>query len=217
MWVGKVITSRLKVEGVGFVVIDSDSDAIARAKADDCLCIQGDASVGNNLIKAGIKNARGLVVVTDNDAMNILIIVTARNITPDIHIVARASSEESEGKLQMVGADKAMNPYSSVGERIARRALHPLVSEFIEDVLPGRGKERYLERVDVAKKSIICGKTIAEAQRYSRGAVILAVRKKGSSILPKPSEDTIVAQGDRLVVLGTEKQLSRMEYIIESD
>lgn len=215
--VGTVVANRLQVEGVDFVVVDSDSDAIARAKADSCLCIQEDASVGDNLIKAGIKNARGLIVVTDNDATNIFIIVTARNVKPDIHIVARASSEESGLKLQMVGADRAMNPYSAVGERIARRALHPLVSDFIEDVFPGRGKERYLERVEIAKNSIVCGKTIAEAQKYSRGAVILAVQKKGSNIFPKPSEDTIIAQGDMLVVLGTEQQLSRMEHMVKSD
>lgn len=213
--VGKVIANRLKIEGMSFIVVDSDSDAVARATADGCLCLEADASVSDNLIKAGINKARGLIVVTDNDATNILIIVTARNIMPDIHIVARASSEESEMKLQMVGADRAMNPYTAVGERIARRALHPLVSDFIEDVLPGRGKERYLERIEVAEDSTVCGKTIAEAQKISRGAVILAIRKKGSSIFPKPSEDTIVAQGDGLVVLGTEEQLSRMEQIIE--
>jgi voltage-gated potassium channel len=215
--VGAVISDRFKTEGVDSVVVDSDSQAIIRAKADGYLCIEGDPAVANNLIKAGIKKARCLLVVTDNDAENVLIIVTARNITNNIHIIARASSRESESKLEMVGADKAMNPYSSVGERMARRAIHPVVSDFLEDILPGRGKERYLESVDIAKESIICGKKITQAEKYSRGAVILAIRKKGSSILPKPSEDTIIERRDRLVILGTEDQLSRMEHIVESD
>ena len=119
--------------------------------------------------------------------------------------------------MEMVGADKAMNPYASVGERMARRALHPVVSDFLEDALPGPGKDRFLEGVEVAEKSIVCGKTVTEAQKYSRGAIILAIRKKGSHILPKPAEDTIIGQGDRLIVLGTEQQLSRMEHIVESE
>jgi len=215
--VGRVIANRFKVEGIDFVVVDDDSSAIARAEADGCLYIQGDPSLAENLIKGGIEEARGVLVVTDNDAINTFTIVTARKIRPDVHIVARAGTQESESKLEMVGADKAMNPYSSVGERMARVALHPVVSDFLEDALPGPGKGRYLEGVEVAEKSIVCGKTVAEAEKHSRGAVILAIRKRGSRILPKPSEDTVIGQGDRLVVLGTEEQLSRMERLLETD
>ena len=99
---------------------------------------------------------------------------------------------------------------------MARSALHPVVSDFLEDALPGPGKDRFLEGVEVAEQSIICGKTIDQAQKYSRGAVILAIRQKGSRILPKPSEETIIGKGDRLVVLGTEEQMSRMEHLVES-
>ncbi len=215
--VGRAIANRFKVEGVDFVVVDDDADAIARAEADGCLYLQGDPSVAENLIKGGIEKARGVLVVTDNDAINTFTIVTARKIRPDIHIVARAGTQESESKLEMVGADKALNPYSSVGGRMARRALHPVVSDFLEDVLPGPGKDRYLEGVEVAAKSTVCGKTITEAQKYSRGVVVLAIRKKGSRIFPKPSEDTIIGEGDRLVILGTEQQVSRMENIAESE
>jgi voltage-gated potassium channel len=215
--VGRVIGNRFKIEHVDFVVVDSDPVAIARAKADNCFFIEGEPSIADNLIRAGIKKARCLLVNTDDDATNILIIVTARNIAPNIRIIARASSKESEPKLEMVGADRAMNPYSTVGERMARRAIHPIVSDFIEDVLPGRGKEQYVDSVDITKESLISGKTITEAQKYSNGAVILAVRKKGRSITSKPSEDMIIELGDRLVILGTDEQLSRMEHIIESD
>lgn len=214
--VGRVIARRFRAEGVDFVVVDPDPDAIAQAKADGCLYVQADPSVEENLVKAGIQKARGVLVVRDNDATNTFIIVTARHVRPDVRIVARAGSEESEAKLEMVGADKAMNPYSSVGERMARSALHPVVSDFLERVLPGPGKEQFLESVEIAEKSVISGKTIGEAQEYSGGAVILAVRKRGDPILPKPSEDTVIVQGDRLVILGSEEQVSRMEHLIDS-
>jgi voltage-gated potassium channel len=215
--VGRVIANRFKTQGVDFVVVDSDSEGITQAEADGCLYIKGDPSIADNLINAGINKARGLIVVTDNDATNTFIIVTARNIRPDTYIVAQASSKESEKKLEMVGANKAMNPYSSIGERMARRALHPSVSDFIEYALPGPGKDRYLEEVEVAAVSIICGKSIDEAQKYSGGVVILAIRKKGKGITPKPSEDMIIGQGDRLVILGTQEQIARMEDMVESE
>jgi voltage-gated potassium channel len=213
--VGRVIANRFKAQDIDFVVVDSDSEGITQAEADGCFYIKGDPSIADNLIIAGINKARGIIVVTDNDATNTFIIVTARNIRPDIHIIARASSKESEMKLEMVGANKAMNPYSSIGERMARRALHPAVSDFIEFALPGPGKDRYLEEVEVAEKSTICGKSIDEAQKYSRGVVILAIRKKGKGITPKPSEDMVIGQGDRLVILGTQEQIASVEDIIE--
>lgn len=215
--VGRVIANRFKRHGIDFVVVDSDSEGITQAEADGCLYIKGDPSIEDNLVNAGINEARGIIVVTDNDATNTFIIVTARNIRPDIYIVAQASSRESEKKLEMVGANKAMNPYSSIGERMARRALHPAVSDFIEYALPGPGKDRYLEEVEVAQESTICGKSIDEAQKYSRGVVILAIRKKGKGITPKPSEDMIIGQGDRLVILGTQEQIARMEDMVESE
>lgn len=209
--VGKVIARRFKHEGVKYVVLDPDPDAVAEATKDGYIAFEGDGSSADDLARVGIEKARSLVVVTDSDATNVFIIVTARKIAPDIYIIARASSEESEIKLESVGADRALNPYHAEGERMARLALHPMVSDFLENVLPGSGRDQYLEEIEIEAESVLCGKNVAEAQKLGRGASILAIRKKGKKILPKPPDDQVIEAGDRLVILGVREQLVKIE------
>jgi voltage-gated potassium channel len=72
--------------------------------------------------------ARAVVACVDSDAENIFIALTARELRPDIAIVARASLEESESKLRRAGADRVVSPYKSSGTEMARLALHPNVT-----------------------------------------------------------------------------------------
>ncbi len=213
--VGKVIARRFKHEGVKFVILDPDPEAVNEANEDGYIAFEGDGSSVNDLTKVGIEKAKGLVIVTDSDATNVFIIVTARKVAPDIYIIARASSEESEIKLESVGADRALNPYHAEGERMARLALHPMVSDFLENVLPGSGRDQYLEEIEIEAESELCGKSVAEAQKLGKGASILAIRKKGKRILPKPPDDQVIESGDRLVILGVKEQLSKLEKTAE--
>ena len=66
---------------------------------------------------AGIARARAIVACVDSDAENIFIALTARELRPDIAIVARASLEENENKLRRAGADRIISPYKSSGHR----------------------------------------------------------------------------------------------------
>ncbi|MFC1978901.1 potassium channel family protein [Chloroflexota bacterium] len=213
--VGMAIARRFKHEGAKFVVLDPDPDAVEQATEEGYLAVEGDGSSVDDLVSAGVEKAKGLVVVTKSDATNVFIIVTARKISPDLYIVTRASSEESEMKLEAVGADRAMNPYKAEGERMARLALHPVVSDFLENVLPGSGRDQYLEEIEVEADSDLCGKTVLEAQSLSRGAAILAIRKKGKQIIPKPPDDQLIDSGDRIIILGIREQLTKLEDTAE--
>ncbi|MFW6125931.1 MAG: cation:proton antiporter regulatory subunit, partial [Chloroflexota bacterium] len=93
----------------------------------------------------------------------------------------------------------------------ARLALRPLVADFIEKVLPGHGNELGLEDIEEPVDSLLVGRTVAEAQRYSGGASVLAIRKSGRETLPKPSDGTVIEIGDRLILLGEREQLRMLE------
>ncbi len=209
--VGKVVTDTFRREGSAFVVVTPEADANARAEADGCLCLQGDPSDYETLRLAGIERARGLLALADDDATNVLTIVSARKLSPDVFIISRATAEESVSKLEVVGANRATNPYRSEGERIARFALYPLVADFIEKVLPGYGSELALEDVEIPHDSLLVGKTVREAQSYSSGASVLAIRKSGKETIPKPSDETVIESGDRLILLGDREQLRVLE------
>jgi voltage-gated potassium channel len=75
------------------------------------------------LIEAGIKNARAVIACVDSDAENIFITLSARELNPDIEIIARASQESSERKLLRAGASDVISPYKASGRAMARIAL----------------------------------------------------------------------------------------------
>lgn len=209
--VGQAVAQTFRNEGTAFVVVDPESEPIRRAAADNCLYLQGDATSDEVLRSAGIHQARRLVATTGSDASNMYIILSARELAPELLIITRACAEESKSKLERAGANRVINPYYFGGQRMARLALHPLVIEFIETALHRYGQELVLEGIEIMPTSPIVGKSLGEAQLYSGGASILAITKVSGDILSKPSDETIIEPGDKLVILGTREQLRFLE------
>jgi voltage-gated potassium channel len=87
------------------------------------LHIDGRASDDETLKQAGIDRARAVIACVDSDAENVFITLTARNLRPDIEIVARAAQESSEPKLLRAGANDIVSPYRASGHAMARLAL----------------------------------------------------------------------------------------------
>ena len=209
--VGREVALTFKGEGVPFVVIDQNQEAIAKADKDGHLYIQGNATRDDTLDEAGIQRARGLVAAVGSDADNIFITLSARGLRSDLLIIARAFAEESESKLKRAGADRVILPLRLGGRRLAMVALHPLVIDFVETTMHSRERDFVLEDVSIASGSPLAGMTIKQGQETSGGAVILAVKKKGGNLLANPPQETLLEVGDEVVVMGTKQQLSSFE------
>jgi voltage-gated potassium channel len=117
--VGTRVARTLAEAGERFVVLDSSEEAIDRARADGVPHLQADGSDDEALRRAGIDHAAGLVACVDDDAGNVYIVLTAKGLRSDLHVVARASSEVASAKLERAGADAVVSPYEIAGERIA--------------------------------------------------------------------------------------------------
>jgi voltage-gated potassium channel len=211
--VGIQVALELKREGVPFVVIDTNPDSIQACSAEGYLYIEGDASNDETLKEAGIFRARGLVTATDEDADNVYITLSARNLKGDLFIVARANLEKSQYKLRKAGADRVISPYSIGGRRLASLLLRPTVVEFLDVVMHSAEIELLMEEVMINEKSPFVGATMEDVRRRcAAGANILALKKKGEKkLVPNPSPETVVEMGDRFVALGTKDQLRELE------
>jgi voltage-gated potassium channel len=209
--VGREVARVFQEERIPFVVIDHNSEAIAKAAVDGYLHLVGNATNDDILKEAGILQARGLVAATGNDADNVFITLSARELSPDIFITARAGAPESEAKLKRAGADRTIYPHVLGGRRLAMLALRPLVVDFVDTALESRGQELVLENIGVGPGSPVAGKTVREGRSCCAGAVILAVKKKGGALLTSLSDDTQLELGDELVVVGNREQLRALE------
>ena len=121
--VGQQIAHDLASEEVPFVVIDDNPEMRVHAEEMEVLIIDGRGSDDEILAEAGIDRARAVIACMDSDAENIFTTLSARELRPDIQIVARAASESSERKLLRAGADEVVSPYKASGRTMARLAL----------------------------------------------------------------------------------------------
>jgi voltage-gated potassium channel len=123
--VGRQVARDFMRAGVPFVVIDDNPDPEVREAVSemDVLHVDGKGHEDAVLMEAGIERARGLVACIDSDAENIFATLTARQLRPEIHIVARAAEEASEPKLIAAGADEVVSPYKTSGHAMAQLSL----------------------------------------------------------------------------------------------
>ncbi len=217
--VGRQVAREFTIEGFPFVVIDNAPGKIEECLAEDYLAMLGEASDDGVLEEAGIRRAKGLVAAVNSDAANVFVVLSARKINPSLHIVARASSDESAAKLEIAGADRTLSPYAVGGRRLASLATQPLVVDFLDVVTRGeKGIEFRLEEFDVPKKSPLANHTIAELQIGERtGAMVLAIRTSEGRFDTTPSAQDVIRTGDTLIVLGARDQVDRLEALLRGE
>src|SRR5260221_8996460 len=129
------------------------------------LALQGNASRDSILRAAGIQYAQVLFVATDQDANNLSITLSARNLNPGLFIIARANEDETVAKLKLAGADRVLSPYSIGGHRMANLALPPTVMDFFYILINAEHTSITIQEVTIPIISTLIGKTLVDAQQ----------------------------------------------------
>lgn len=147
-------------------------------------------------------------MATDQDANNIYITLSARNLNRSLFIVARANHDESALKLKLAGADRVLSPYTIGGHRMANLALQPAVVDFFDTLINAEHPDLAVQEVLLAANSPLIGKTIVDAQKMmTEGTMILALKKPGGLVTASRLVSRIDA-GDAVIIVGTPEQLS---------
>jgi voltage-gated potassium channel len=210
--VGRQVAEEFRASKASYVVLDFREDAVAAAREHGDLLIEGDATEDEDLRRAGIERARGLVVASDNDADNLYIALSARSIRPDLQIVARASDADAEKKLLLAGADRVVLPYTAAGRTMANLVLKPQVTAFLDAVTTATGPDLHLAEIEVDGTCENAGKTIRDIRvRHETGAIIVALRKRDGTFDTTPEPSAIIEPGDVIVGVGTTDELRRLE------
>jgi voltage-gated potassium channel len=142
--VGRQVAKDLRAGDVPFVVIDDNPGVREYAEEADVLLVEGRGSDDHTMQEAGIERACAVVACVDSDAENIFVTLTARELRPDIPIVARAAVESSERKLIRAGANEVVSPYKASGRTMASLALvapQRAGARNVRDAVAGDGAE----------------------------------------------------------------------------
>jgi voltage-gated potassium channel len=212
--IGNLICKELQADKMAFVVIDNNPEVIQKNEEEEFVCYKGDATQDKSLLAAGIKRAKGIVCVLPTDAENLYVILTAKELNPDIYVLSRSEEEESEHRLLRAGADRVMSPYTLGGMRMAMAILRPAMLDFIEITTRRQSLELRMEEISVCDGSPIIGKSLEESEiRNNYGLIIVAVKKDSGKMIFNPLASYMIEVGDKLIAMGEDENVSRFTKI----
>jgi voltage-gated potassium channel len=208
--IGFLICRELMAGKMPCIVIDNNPEVIQKAQDEGFVCFKGDATQDKVLIAAGIKRAKGMVCVLPSDAENLYVILTAKDLNQQIHIISRSEEEASEHRLLRAGADRVMSPYTLGGVRMAMAILRPAMLDFIEITTRQQSLELRMEEIAICKGSPFVTQSLEDSgirKRY--GLIIVAVKKDSGKMIFNPMANYIIAEGDRLIAMGEDENVKQ--------
>ncbi|UTW65171.1 potassium channel protein [bacterium SCSIO 12643] len=214
---GAQAVKTLLAYGKECVIIENNDDILARLKEANLLYIKGDATAEKTLIRAGIKRAKSIISTLPNDAANVFVVLTARELATNIHIISRASEDSSEKKLRIAGSDNVIMPDKVGGAHMGSLVVTPDVYEFLDHISVMGSNEVNLE--EIAYKNIptqFHGKTLEELDKsYDSGCLIIGFRTPEGDYKVNPSRELVLVPGCKIFVLGTQSQIRQINTLFQ--
>lgn len=195
--VGQAAARGLRELGRPCLVMDRDPAREEEIAYLGAVQLIGDATSEEDLREAGIDRAAALVAAAESDEINLVVVLTARSLRPDLRIVSRVNDAEWHGRIRQAGADVAQSPYPSYGMNLAASAVSPAVLDLHDLPLLGLGTEE----VRLSDASPLLGLTISEIAAAHPGVHVVGLRRE-RSLRSWDDFTGPTASGDVLVALG---------------
>lgn len=215
--VGEIVATELRHRRLSIVVIEDNAERISEAISHEFLTINGDATEEDVLIDAGIRGAKTVVTTLPSDADNVFISLTARDLNPNLQIIARGEYRATEKKLLQAGADRVVLPAAAGALRMAAMVTRPSTIELVELVAGRNVAEVEIDELTIPPDSPLVGITVRDSATRSRhGLLIVAVRSAEGQLAFNPSADTVFEAGDTVIAMGRIEDIERFrkEYSI---
>ena len=213
--IGSHIVQELVRTGHPVVMIDMSEDQ-ASGFSDafpDIVLLEGDAVDNELLLAARIEKARGLFVSTGHDKDNLVITMSARQLSRDVRIVTRCNEMKNFDKLKRAGADSVVSSNLIGGLRMASEMVRPTVVSFLDIMLRDQETNLRVEEVFVPEGSHVAGTTVGDLNLQSVADVLLlAIKKDENNWLYNPKNDFSVQAGMRLIIMGSPADRVKVEH-----
>ncbi|MEM7245782.1 MAG: potassium channel protein [Acidobacteriota bacterium] len=204
--------SELTDSGCDVVIVDDDEERLALLHGHevDLPFFKEDPTNDEVLLRAGIERASGLLANLTNDKDNLFLTFTARQLNPDIRIIARGLEKHLEERLSRAGADSVVMPSKIGALRMVSELLRPKVVDFLDRMLRPAGADWRFGEVPVGEAAN--GRTLGSLGIPGRfGMPVLAVIDEAGEVTYHPKEDTTLSTEDKLVVLAEMAQVREIQ------
>lgn len=215
---GQILAKKLSESQVPFVIIDHNAERVEQAETLGYLVYTGNATDDLVLYKTGIATAKALATVLPDDAANVFITLTARELNPTLMILSRGELPSTERKLRLAGADQVVLPASISALRMAHMITQPATLDFFS-----QGDERVIlnellgqldiqvDELAITPDSGMIGATIGDIELRGKGTmIIVALRRADGTALTHPAQTTLLHEGDAVIVMGHRGDIPHM-------
>lgn len=201
--IGSVVVQELNLDREKMLLIDICEETIQKMEADGYPAILGDAREESVLQKAGLTRAKGLIILLPNDADNLYVILTARDINPDLFIVTRCREPSAEKRLRKAGASKVISPHREGGKRIAKMVMNPDITDFIDMATEKENLHLQMAEMTVNPDDPFVERKLSNTNFLKKyKTLVVAIKRADGSMTFNPSGDSMIHTGDSLIVLG---------------
>ncbi|QLJ52743.1 MAG: hypothetical protein Sv326_0568 [Candidatus Fermentimicrarchaeum limneticum] len=121
--IGEKICEVLEQSKKSYIVIEENPAIANLLRSMKIKVVEGDATHSRVLKMALIEKAKALVTTFGNDTNNIFVILTARELNPNLLIASRAVSEEVVSKMHRAGAEIVVLPEVVGGMELGREMV----------------------------------------------------------------------------------------------
>ncbi|HAI00939.1 MAG TPA: potassium channel protein [Flavobacteriales bacterium] len=214
--VGEMAVQELLDHNTPVVIVENDAEKADSLSAEGHIVISGDATRDENLVSAGITKAKSVITTLPSDAQNLYVVLAAREMVPNIHIVSRASKLNSVSKLRVAGANNVIMPDKVGGAHMASLVVMPDVIEFLDHLKIQGADDINLEEIPVnVLPQGLKTATLGELDARNRvGVNVVGVKQSDGNFIINPGRDTPLDDACKLFVLGTADQLRTMNRIL---
>jgi trk system potassium uptake protein TrkA len=201
---GTSVARTLHQLGHQVLAIDKEEEPLRRVADEVTQAVQLDSTDAEALRRVGITNFSAVVVAIGSAIQESILTTLVLKELGCNKVVAKAASEQQAKVLEKVGADVVVRPERDMGIRIAHTLVSPGVLDYLE-----LSPTFSIEELSVSGR--MAGQTLGQLDLKARYGVSILLIRRDSQLLISPSADTVLRDGDVLVVVGDNRSLSRLE------
>lgn len=208
---GNQAAERLRAYKKPIVVVERDREVIDKFE-NDILFVEGDANEDEVLLEAGIEKAQYLISALPEDAANLFVVLSARQLNKNLFIISRASQVTTQNKLRQAGANKVVMPDKIGGDHMASLVVMPDLITFMDQLSIEGEHTTNLEELPIDSfMGELENNSIRDLDlRRKTGCTIIGYIEPTGTYIINPEADIKLLPGSKIIVLGRSEQIKKL-------
>ncbi|MEI7965569.1 MAG: potassium channel protein [Chitinophagaceae bacterium] len=172
--------------------------------------MKGDATKDEVLLEAGIEHARALITTLPVDADNLFVVLTAKQLNPNLTVISRASQDSSVNKLKIAGASNVIMPDKIGGAHMATLVMLPDVMEMLSIMTTRSGDDFKIVEIPSGKAM-----SLGELDLWSKtNCTLLGIKNSDNHYTINPDATYRLTPGERLIMMGSDVQIGKAKALL---